>query len=94
MIVGTYEAYVGFTENRSAAPRATRDRPRTVASARADAQLATIWLRIGLIPRWLVGITLRDHAGLPDVVLAVRVLALLDGAYLAPRWVIDVDRDD
>ena len=61
---------------------------------RADAQLATIWLRIGLIPRWLVGITLRDHAGLPDAVLAVRVLALLDGAYLAPRWVIDVDRDD
>jgi hypothetical protein len=47
-----------------------------------------------LIPRWLVGITLRDHAGLPDVVLAVRALALLDGAYLAPRWVIDVDRDD
>jgi hypothetical protein len=51
-------------------------------------------LRIGLIPRWLVGITLRDHTGLPDVALAVRVLALLDGADLAPRWVIDVDRDD
>ena len=64
--------------------------------------LATIWLKTGLMPRWLVGLTYLVALGLilaSDItmwlVLAVPIWVLVVSVLLLVRaGVIDVDRDD